>query len=132
MKVLICGSRGHNADSEYQELKSLLNDEYEFMWWYDLTVIHGACPNSPDEFGDRLKDEFPQLTLERFPADWERLGKRAGFARNVEMVQEAPDLVVALWDGHSKGTLHTITLAVQHGIPVRILPVNELPKHPPK
>lgn len=54
-----------------------------------------------------------------FPADWERLGKRAGFERNKSIIAYA-DEVVAFWDGESKGTFHSIELARKKGIPVKV------------
>lgn len=53
-------------------------------------------------------------------ADWDRHGKRAGIMRNLAMLDEKPDLVIAFWDGRSKGTAHTITEARKRGIPVEV------------
>ena len=41
--------------------------------------------------------------------------------RNVEMIGQEPDLVVAFWDGKSRGTQHTITLARQSKINTMIV-----------
>jgi uncharacterized phage-like protein YoqJ len=54
-----------------------------------------------------------------FPADWIKYGKSAGYIRNEEIVRQA-DHVVAFWDGESKGTKHTIDLAIKAGKPVDI------------
>lgn len=43
-------------------------------------------------------------------ADWQTHGGAAGFIRNKELVREA-DRVVAWWDGVSRGTHYTISLA---------------------
>ena len=51
-----------------------------------------------------------------FAADWERWGKSAGFIRNQEIVDSA-DFVVAFWDGESKGTHHTVSLAKKGHVP---------------
>lgn len=48
-----------------------------------------------------------------FEADWDGLGKRAGFVRNEQIVDYA-DAVVCFWDGESKGTRHDIDLALKH------------------
>ena len=53
------------------------------------------------------------LKVREYPADWDRYGKRAGFLRNEEMVKAA-DMVIAFWDGSSKGTKHTIDLAMKY------------------
>jgi len=46
------------------------------------------------------------------PAKWDIWGKSAGYKRNVIMVEEA-EQVIAIWDGKSKGTKHTIDIAKQ-------------------
>jgi hypothetical protein len=51
-----------------------------------------------------------------FPANWERDGKSAGYKRNVEIVNNS-DVVIAFWDGKSKGTAHTINLAKEQKKP---------------
>ena len=55
-----------------------------------------------------------------FPADWERLGRRAGMVRNLQML-DAADAVVAFWDGQSRGTAHTIGEAKKRGLPLRVV-----------
>ena len=50
------------------------------------------------------------LAVREFPADWARLGRGAGLVRNRAIV-EAAQVVVAFWDGRSRGTAHTIGLA---------------------
>ena len=47
-------------------------------------------------------------------ADWKRLGRGAGLARNHDVVDTAEE-VVAWWDGESRGTLHTLRVAVVAG-----------------
>ena len=57
------------------------------------------------------------LKVHSIPADWDHLGKRAGFVRNADIVANA-DIVVAFWDGISNGTKHTIGLARQQKKPL--------------
>jgi len=45
--------------------------------------------------------------VRRFPADWDGLGKRAGYVRNAQMAEYA-DALIAVWDGKSRGTAHMI------------------------
>ena len=47
-----------------------------------------------------------------FKADWDNLGRGAGYIRNEALVAAA-DKVVAFWDGESKGTKHSIDLALE-------------------
>lgn len=49
--------------------------------------------------------------VEHLP-DWNRLGRRAAFVRNHTIVNDAT-IVVAIWDGYSRGTMHGVEFAVQ-------------------
>lgn len=56
-------------------------------------------------------------------AEWDRYGKAAGPIRNTEIVA-ASDVLLAVWDGHSRGTLNCIQTATKNDVPVfvRVLP----------
>jgi hypothetical protein len=69
--------------------------------------VRVACKEHLRPSGD--PDPIP---FEEFPADWTRLGRPAGHARNQKLV-EMSDLVIAFWDGESKGTKDTIDLALK-------------------
>ena len=43
-------------------------------------------------------------------ADWERYGRGAGMIRNKQIIADA-DVVIAFWDGASKGTKNSVELA---------------------
>ncbi len=58
--------------------------------------------------------------VEVFEADWS-MGRCAGLDRNIRMLDSKPDLVLALWDGQSRGTEHTITEARRRNIPVVVV-----------
>lgn len=49
-------------------------------------------------------------------ADWDAHGKRAGFIRNIAMLDERPVLVLAFQFNGSRGTGHTIREAYKRGI----------------
>lgn len=58
--------------------------------------------------------------IHEFPADWDGLGKSAGYRRNEDMAKFG-DAVLAFWDGKSKGTAHMIDLAKKHGKPLKVV-----------
>jgi hypothetical protein len=67
--------------------------------------------------------EAAGLRVIKVPADWAAHGMRAGYLRNVEMLEAYdPDLVIAMWNGQSRGTKHTMDEAEQRGIPVEVIP----------
>jgi hypothetical protein len=84
----------------------------------EVVVISG-CAKGADTLGERWAEKRGHK-IERFPADWTRHGKRAGFVRNAEMANHA-DAVVVFWDGKSRGTRHMIKLARQKNLPLRIV-----------
>lgn len=51
--------------------------------------------------------------------DYNKYGKAAPVIRDKEMVNIA-ERVIAIWDGKSKGTKHTIDFAKKRGIPIEI------------
>jgi hypothetical protein len=71
---------------------------------------------------DTLALEFAAthgIPVKQMPADWDKLGKSAGFRRNGEMANYA-DALIAIWDGKSKGTLHIINVAKERGLKVYV------------
>lgn len=71
---------------------------------HDLSIselVCGMCEGidmSAYEWAAHLK-----LPVKEFPADWDKYGRAAGPIRNAQMAEYA-DIVVAIWDGKSKGT----------------------------
>jgi len=63
------------------------------------------------------------IPLRVIRADWKRFGKRAGYVRNEELIN-AVDVVLAVWDGKSCGTLHAVRLAEKLGKRVRLFRAN--------
>lgn len=111
MKVVITGSRSW---TDYRTIRRRLQ-----RLPGDTLIIHGAARGA-DSLAQKAA-EYHMLRTEVYPADWERYGKRAGYIRNAFMLDQKPDLVLAFWDGESKGTLHTMKEAQRRGIPVEVI-----------
>lgn len=55
-----------------------------------------------------------------YPAEWDKYGRSAGVIRN-ELIVKDSDVVVAFWDGKSKGTLNSINWAQKLKLPYVIV-----------
>lgn len=112
-QVIIAGSRDF---ADYGLLQAKCD---QFFRDKRPTAIISGLARGADTLGARYARERGIQVLE-FPADWERLGRRAGMVRNLQML-EAANAVVAFWDGQSRGTAHTINEAKKKGLPLRVV-----------
>lgn len=111
MKVLVCGSR------DFRDHLAVIRrlDQFE----RGTHIIHGGCRGA-DQIAGTIANKLGMAVTE-FPADWKNLGRSAGFRRNLAMLDEKPDLVVAFWKDGSTGTAHTVREAQKRGIPVEVI-----------
>jgi hypothetical protein len=116
MQVIVAGSRSF---TDYSFLERKLT--HLFSRCSDSIGIVSGTARGADMLGERYAAEHG-MRITRFPADWDRYKKSAGYRRNVAMAQFA-DALVAFWDGHSRGTGHMIDLAREYGLRVRVVRV---------
>lgn len=115
MKVIIAGSR---TFTDYKALTEhcdhLLSNQY------DIEIVSGTAQGA-DKLGERYAKEkgYP---VKKFPANWDELGKKAGYIRNEQMAKYA-DALIAFWDGKSKGTKHMIELAKKYNLLTRTIQI---------
>lgn len=119
MKIAVVGSREFKA-RDY--LIHTLKEEYRNL--YEGTIISGGARGVDTlaiDIVNELNSEFERtkLKIKVFVAEWDKYGKKAGFLRNKRIV-DAADKLIAFWDGTSKGTKHSIDLAIAKNIPVDI------------
>lgn len=82
------------------------------------TIIVSGVATGADRLGIMWADEVG-LPVQKFPALWNKYGKKAGFIRNAQMADNA-DALVAVWDGVSKGTKHMINIARSRNLKIFI------------
>lgn len=110
MKVIIAGSRSINSYDTINQ--AIVSSKFDID-----TVISGTA-RGVDTLGEQWAS-FNDRHVERFPADWSKYGKSAGYKRNEQMASVA-DALIAVWDGKSKGTKHMIDIMNKLGKKVYI------------
>lgn len=106
MKLAIVGSRDFN---DYEFLKKIID-------YHSCTQIISGGARGADRLAKRYAAEHG-IPIKEFLPDWDTHGKAAGYLRN-EQIVETCDELVAFWDGESRGTKHSITLAEKASKPV--------------
>lgn len=82
------------------------------------TIIVSGGARGVDSVAEAAAVECGLQTLIFYP-DWDKHGRSAGFIRNNDIIKSS-DIVVAFWDGVSRGTLSSINLAKKYGKPLVI------------
>jgi len=83
-----------------------------------IEVVCGMARGA-DTLG-RLWAETKGIPVTKFPVEWEKYGRRAGYIRNDQMAEYATHLI-AFWDGVSRGTRHMIETARSSGLVVDVV-----------
>ena len=113
-RIAIVGTR---TFADYSLIKETLTQVASRMPRSSIEIVSGGA-----EGADALAKEFAfrnHLKYTEFPADWTKHGKAAGPIRNkqiVEYIKEANGLIIAFWDGESRGTKNTINRAANAGV----------------
>jgi len=125
VKVVVAGSRGF---SDYELLKDQLRDILSDIVLNEdsdaeFEIVSGDAKGA-DKLGERFAKE-KSLKLVTFPANWKENGKQAGMLRNVEMAKYASEsdrgVLVAFWDGVSRGTEQMIRMAEKYYLDIYII-----------
>lgn len=135
MRVLVCGSR---TWADRLAVPAVLTGLYVENTVGHLTVemsefvvIEGGAAGADSEaarwsgtspmHSHNESPEHPRFEHLWFKADWQMHGKKAGYLRNKQMLEEGkPDVVWAFVDKpleESKGTFNMVTLAREASIP---------------
>lgn len=110
MRTIIAGSRDFTC---YEEVLGIVADS-----GFKITQVVSGDARGVDKIGVQIAQDY-SIPFVRFPADWDRYGKKAGAIRNREMAENA-DALVAIWNGFSPGTKNMIDIANRLGLLVHI------------
>ena len=105
MKVMVAGSRG------------IVTEIDKYMPENTTMIISGGAvgiDRCAEIYADKMN--IPKVIVR---PDYANYGKLAPLKRNKEMVDMA-DMVIAIWDGHSRVTKNTIDYAISINKPLKI------------
>jgi hypothetical protein len=100
--VLVAGSRTFN---DFERLSLSIANVVEKLSLPSIVIVSGGARGA-----DSLAEQYAKennIPFVIFKAQWDIFGKSAGIIRNEEMGRFS-DLLIAFWDGESRGTKHMI------------------------
>jgi hypothetical protein len=106
MKTIIAGGRDYVATCATW---CFLDDVHSTL---GITEVVSGCARGADAAGERWA-EMRSIPIRRFPADWDKHGKRAGPIRNRQMAEYA-DALIAFPGG--RGTQDMLRQARERGL----------------
>ncbi len=111
MKTIVAGSR---CVTSYAIVEKVIRE----CGWTPTEIVSGGAPGV-----DWLAEVYAKkngIPFKLFPADWKAHGRAAGPIRNREMAAYG-DILLAVWDGHNRGTRNMIQEALKVGDRVVII-----------
>ncbi len=109
---MIVGIVGSRSFQGYDLLKKELSS-------FQISKVVSGGAKGADALAARYAKEN-NIPLKEFLADWEKFGRSAGPIRNQEIVNDS-QMIIAFWDGKSRGTKSTIDMARKKGLEVKIV-----------
>lgn len=106
MKVIIAGSR---TIADYKLVEEAIKES-----GFEISCVVCGLAKGVDALGAKWAINN-NVSVEYFPANWEKYGRAAGALRNIEMAEVA-DAVITVWNGKSRGTKHMIHVAKEKGL----------------
>lgn len=118
MKTIIAGGRDFK---DYNLLKKQV--DYYRLHKNEITEVVSGGAAGADSLGEMYAIEN-NISIKVFNADWNKHGRAAGPMRNKQMADYA-DVLIAVWDGQSKGTKNMIDQMNKLNKPVFIVWIGE-------
>lgn len=103
MNIGIIGSRRRNTQADLKLVEQAFLDIYKL----GDCIISGGCPQGADAFAEWIAKKH-QIPITIFYAEWNRLGKSAGFARNGSIATMSDILIACVSTDRTGGTEDTI------------------------
>lgn len=125
MKTIIAGSR--NITDRKVLVEAIISAKFSGI---KITEVVSGGAKGVDALGERYAKAL-SIPCKVFPADWNQYRNAAGPIRNRQMAEYA-DALIAIWDGHSRGTKNMIEEAKKRNLLVHIHLVGTGPEKNPE
>jgi hypothetical protein len=107
MKVIIAGSR---TIKDYKLVESAIKNS-----GFKITEVVCGCASGVDTLGEKWA-LANNIKVKKFPADWDKYGRSAGYKRNVQMAEYADACIVVYTGPKSAGSQHMIDIATKRNL----------------
>jgi hypothetical protein len=97
MKVIIAGSR---TIKDYKLVEAAIKNS-----GFKITEVVCGCASGVDSLGEKWA-MLNNIRVTKFPANWDKYGRSAGYRRNVEMANYADACIVVYTGPKSVGSQH--------------------------
>ena len=104
MKTIgIIGSRRRNTMAD----KTKVYDAFLRIYERGDEIVSGGCPQGGDAFAELIAKQ-QQVPIKIYYAEWDRLGRSAGYQRNGLIARDADVLIACVAEDRTGGTEDTI------------------------
>ena len=117
MKVIIVGNR---SITDYEAVVSAIKRS-----GFKITEVVSGCAQGVDTLGLKYA-AMNHIRVMKFPANWSKYGRLAGFVRNAQMADYG-EALIAIYVGNSRGTLNMIKQAQDRKLPTYIVCLDNKP-----
>jgi hypothetical protein len=119
MRIIIAGSR---AFKDYKLLVQEVDKFIEENGFRNVTIVSGTATGA-DQLGEYYAAK-KNLPCQKFPAQWDKYGKSAGYKRNVEMADYAGACII-FRVAMSKGSTHMANIAQEKNLILKVIELEE-------
>jgi len=102
-KIGIVGARCRNSKEDFKLCEDIFLSVYE----PGDKIVSGGCPSGGDRFAEVLAKKH-QVPITIYYAQWDKIGKGAGFARNTTIANNSDILIAVVAPDRKGGTEDTI------------------------
>ena len=106
MKAAVIGSRG-----------LIVTDLEKYLPQGTTEIVSGGAKGV--DASAKKYAEMNGIKLTEFLPEYDKYGRSAPLKRNIAIIEYA-DIVLAFWDGKSRGTKHVIESCQKTGVPVKV------------